>query len=700
MSGLPSRLVTDTPDLPGDNPLARASTLPFALPPFDLIREEHLLPAFEAGMARQRAEVAAITGTPTGPTFTDTVEALERSGALLTRAGHVLDTVRDSASTPGLRALEAELAPRLAAHEDALLLDPALFARLDTLWEQRDALDLDPEQLAVLRRHRSDRVRAGAGLDGTGQDRLRALNTELAELQAAFRATLAQQTNSLAVHVSDGARLAGLGADDVAAAAAAAAERGVDGWVLPLVLPTGQPALAHLHDRALREDLHRAATTRGLRGDAFDTRALLTRTVAARAERARLLGSATHADWVIADQTAGSADAVLAVLGPLAPAAAANAMAEQRALEAAMAADGIPGPLQPWDWAYYAERATDGPDTTADATVLRDHLEMDSVYSHGVFAAATALYGLTFTERHDLPTHHPDVRVFEVNDTDGSARALFLLDPFARESKRGGAWMNSVVDQSRLLGTLPVVINVLNVPRPPDGQPVLLTVDEVTTAFHEFGHALHGMLSDVVHPRLSGTAVPRDFVEFPSQVNEMWAWDRGLVAAYARHHRTGEPLPAAAVDALMAGRSQGRGHATAEMLAATLLDLAWHRLTAAEAVDAGDVESFEHAALAAHGLDLPAVPPRYRSTYFNHVFGGGYSAGYYSYLWSEVLDADAERWFTGEGGLTRANGDRFREAVLSRGGTVDPLVAYRAFRGADPTTGPLLERLGLAAHQA
>jgi len=697
--------VTETPDLPGDNPLARPSTLPFALPPFDLIREEHLLPAFEAGMAGQRDEMAVITGTRTDPTFSDTVEALERSGALLSRARHVLDTVADSASTPGLRALEAELAPRLAAHQDALLLDPVLFGRLDSLWGQRDSLGLDPEQLAVLHRHRTDRVRAGAGLDAAGQDRLRALNTELAGLQTAFRATLAEQTNALAVHVTDGARLAGLGADDLAAAASAAAERGVDGWVLPLVLPTGQPALAHLHDRALREQLHRAATTRGLRGDAFDTRALLTRTAAARAERARLLGSPTHADWVIADQTAGSAEAVLAVLGPLAPAAAANALAEQRDLQAAMAADGVDGPLQAWDWAYYAERTADGRDTHStadptDTTVLRDHLEMDSVYTDGVFAAATALYGVSFAERHDLPTHHQDVRVFEVTDAGGSARALFLLDPFARESKRGGAWMNSVVDQSRLLGTLPVVINVLNVPRPPQGQPVLLTVDEVTTAFHEFGHALHGMLSDVVHPRLCGTSVPRDFVEFPSQVNEMWAWDRGLVAAYARHHETGEPLPAAAVDALLDGRSRGRGQATAEMLAATLLDLAWHRLTADHPVDPADVESFEAAALAAHELDLPAVPPRYRSSYFNHVFGGGYSAGYYSYLWSEVLDADAERWFTDNGGLTRANGERFRREVLSRGGTVDPLAAYRAFRGADPTTGPLLERLGLAVPSA
>ncbi len=683
-------------DLPADNPFAEPSALPFAFPPFDRVRAEHLAPAFDAGMAEQRAEVEAVAADPTPPTFANTVEPLERSGALLSRVQKVFDTLVGTASTTGLRALEAELAPRLAAHEDAVALDPRLFARLSAVHAERDGIWLEPEEVAVLDRHHRDRVRAGAGLDELGRDRLRALNEELSGLEAAFRRALLAETSALAVVVDDAARLAGLTAGEVASAAAAATERGQSGWLLPLVLSTGQPALASLHDRALREQLHRAATNRGLRGNDTDTRALLTRIAAARAERAGLLGYATHADWVIADQTAGSVDAVLAVLGPLAPRAAANARAEQADLEALMAADGIDGPLQPWDWAYYAAKGAATGGAAPDAGSIRDHLELDAVYRDGVFAAATGLYGLAFAERHDLPTHHPDVRTFEVTDADGSPRGLFVLDPFARESKRGGAWMTNLVDQSRLLETLPVVINVLNIPRPPDGEPVLLSLDEVTTAFHEFGHALHGLLSDVEHPLLSGTSVPQDFVEFPSQVNEMWAADPGVLARYARHHRTGAPLPAELAESVRA-QSAPQGHATAEMLAATLLDLAWHRLPAGQQVAPEDVEAFESAALAAHDLDLPAVPPRYRSSYFNHTFGGGYSARYYAYLWSEVLDADAVRWFGEHGGLTRENGDRFRREVLSRGGTVDPAAAYRAFTGADPTTGPLLERLGLAA---
>jgi peptidyl-dipeptidase Dcp len=690
--------------LPADNPFAAPSTLPFAFPPFDRIREEHIGPAFQAGMAQQRAEVEAIAADPSTPTFANTVEPLERSGAMLTRVGKVFDTLVSAASTPTLRALEAQLAPELAAHADALLLEPRLFARLSAVHAARDGLsldaELDAEQVAVLDRHHRDRVRAGAGLDETGRDRLRALNEELSELEAAFRTALLDETNDLAVHVEDVARLAGLSAGEIAAAAAAAGARGTAGWLLPLVLPTGQPVLASLRDRALREQLHRAATTRGLRGNDTDTRALLTRTAAARAERAALLGYPTHADWVIADQTAGSADAVLAVLGPLAPTAAANARSEQRRLTAELHADGVDGELHPWDWAYYAERTRIGHAGSAAGGAsaggsLRDYLELDTVYRDGVFAAATGLYGLGFAERHDLTAHHRDARTFQVTDADGSPRGLFVLDPFARESKRGGAWMTNLVDQSRLLDTLPVVVNVLNIARPPDGQPVLLSFEEVITAFHEFGHALHGLLSDVTYPRLSGTSVPQDFVEFPSQVNEMWAYEPTLLTRYARHHRTGAPLPPAMAEDVLGARSRPQGHATAEMLAATLLDLAWHQLGAGQVPSPDDVEAFEAAALRAHELDLPAVPPRYRSTYFNHIFGGGYSARYYAYLWSEVLDADAVRWFGEHGGLTRENGDRFRREVLARGGTVDPAAAYRAVTGADPSTGPLLDRLGL-----
>ncbi|PWJ54630.1 peptidyl-dipeptidase Dcp [Quadrisphaera granulorum] len=693
------------------HPLAAPSTLPHGLPPFDVLRTEHFAPALRAGMAQQRAEVEVIATDSAPAMFANTVAALEASGELLHRATNVFSNLVSSHSDEALRAVEAELAPELSAHGDAITLDPRLFARLTVVLEQTaggapdaDGAVLDAEQRTVLERWHRDLARAGAGLDEAAKARLRELNGELSRLTTQFGTELLAATNAAAVHVTDESELAGLSAGERAAAAQAAEARGLQGWVLPLSLPTDQPVLASLDHRGLRERVFRASTTRGLGGE-HDTRSLLTRIAALRAERAGLLGAAHHAEHVLEVATAPSVEAVMDLLTSVVPAAVSNARGEALELvEELRALEGDDAALRPWDWSWAAARVR-ARRFSLDQAALKPYFELDAVITRGVFAAATALYGLTFTERPDLPVYHPDVRTWEVFDSAGTSVGLFLGDFFARESKRGGAWMSHYVKQQAqpAVGgrpgrtTRPVVVNNLNVPRPPDGEPALLTPDEVETAFHEFGHALHGLLSDVRYPRLSGTTVPRDFVEFPSQVNEVWAWDPALLPAYARHVETGEPLPAEQVAALLASRSYGQGFATTEIVAAMLLDQAWHQLAPGESVAPDEVEAFEAAALERHGIAVELVPPRYRSTYFNHVFSGGYSAGYYSYLWSEVLDADTVEWFTENGGLRRENGAAFAREVLSRGGTVDFAAAYRAFRGRDPRVEPLLERRGLAA---
>ncbi|MGI5126788.1 M3 family metallopeptidase [Pseudonocardia sp. CA-107938] len=669
------------------NPFLVPSPLPYGYPDFSAIREEHYLPAFAAGMAEQRAEVDAITSDPAPPTFANTVEALERSGETLRRVSSVFFTLVSSTSTPGLREIEAEIAPQLAAHSDAIRLDPALFARIAALHDVRETLDLDAESLRLLERYHRDGVRAGAQLAPEQQDRLRELNAELSALTTEFGNRLLAEANDSAVHVSDVAQLDGLSADAIAAAAKSAADRGLDGYLITLVLPTGQPVLASLTDRELRARVHEASVSRGLRGNAHDTRELVLRTVALRAERAALLGYPHHAAWVVEPFTAESVENIDAMLGKLAPVAAANARAEASDLstEAGYA-------ITAADRAFHAERVR-RERFAVDTEALRPYFELERVLHDGVFRAAGLLYGVTFAERHDLPLYHPDQRIFDVADESGPL-GLYILDPYARDSKRGGAWMNSFVTQSHLRGTRPVVLNTLNVPQPPAGEPTLLTLENVRTLFHEFGHALHGLFSDVRYPTFTGTSVPRDFVEFPSQVNEMWLDHPAVLPHYAVHHETGEPLPTEVVEKLAAARRFGEGFATTEYLAAALLDQAWHRLGTDAAVD--DVEAFEAAAIAAAGVAEPTAPPRYRSTYFQHIFGGGYSAAYYSYIWSEVLDADTVEWFGERGDDLRASGDIFRRELLSRGGAVDPMAAYRAFRGRDPEIGPLLTRRGLA----
>jgi peptidyl-dipeptidase Dcp len=681
-----------TAPVSADNPLLNVSELPFGLPPFRDISPEHCREALLAGMAEQRAEVAEVVGAVEPPTFENTVVALERSGGLLTRAWHVFGNLTSSVSTPRLREIEREIAPLEAAHDDAIRLDPALFARIDAVHAARHESGLDDESVRLVERYHLDFVLAGARLDDAGRTRLTELNQQLSTLSTTFGQNLQLATEAAAVRVADAAELDGLDDEAIASAATAAADRGVEGYLLTLLLPTGQPVLTKLCNRDLRRRVHEASLTRASAGE-HDNRPVAERIARLRAERARLLGFDTHADVVLADSTARTTAAVDAMLASMVPASVRNAEAEAAVLREAAGRDGVDD-LAPWDWAFYSERVR-AERYAVDTTALRPYFELDRVLVDGVFHAAELLYGYRFSHRPDLAGYHPDVRVWEVSDADGSPVGLYLGDFFAREGKRGGAWMSSFVRQSRLLGTRPVVVNNLNVSRAADGQPTLLTLDEVNTLFHEFGHALHGLSSAVTYPRFSGTAVPRDFVEFPSQVNEMWALWPQVLGNYAKHVDTGEPLPAGLVRAIDAARLWGEGFATLEYLAATLLDQAWHRIT--PATEVGDPIAFEQRALEQAGVASPYVPPRYRTTYFQHIFAGGYAAGYYSYIWSEVLDADTVEWFKENGGLRRENGEVFRGRLLSVGGSVDPLDAFRAVRGRDADPMHLLRRRGLTA---
>jgi peptidyl-dipeptidase Dcp len=670
------------------NPFFEQSTLPYQLPPFAHITDEHFLPAFREGFIEQRAEIAAIAANPESPTFENTMVALERSGRILTRVATVFFNKTSADSNDVTNELEEELAPLLSAHVDSIKLDAQLYSRIAALHASRHELGLDAESRYLIERYFTEFTVAGAGLAEDQKETLRALNSRISSLTTKFDKNLLADTNDLAVVFDSADELDGLDELEISASAEAARERGLDGkYLVTLVLPTGHPYLSSLTRRDVRERIMAASRSRGSRGNEWDNRAVVLELTALRAERARLLGFDNHAAWVTADETAKNPAAVATMLEPLARIAARNAATEQAALETHAG-----HPIEAHDWAFYTEKvraATYDVDTAA----MRPYFESERVLRDGVFFAATKLYGITFTERTDLVAYHPDVRIFEVHNEDGSPVGLYTLDLYTRDSKRGGAWMNSLVEQSLLLDTPVVVTNNLNVPKPPAGSPTLLTYDEVETLFHEFGHALHGLLARATYPKFSGTAVYRDFVEFPSQVNEMWMLWPEVLANYAKHHETGEPMPQEWVDKLRESETFNEGFATSEYLAAALLDQAWHVRDADTAVD--DVAAFEAAALNAIGLTNPAVPTRYSSTYFAHVFAGGYDAGYYSYIWSEVLDADAVQWFTENGGLTRANGDHFRKTLLGVGGTKDPLEAYREFRGRDAVIEPLLQRRGL-----
>ncbi|MEG3192579.1 M3 family metallopeptidase [Lysobacter sp. D1-1-M9] len=686
-------------DAQAANPFFTESTLPLQYPPFDKVDDSDFAPAFERGMAEHLAEIVAIANNPEPATFDNTIIAMEKSGRLLGRATTVFYSLAGADTNDTRQQLQAQFAPQLSAHRDAITLNPELFARVQTLHDQRDELGLDAEGVRLIERYHTDFVRSGANLSEEDKVRLREINSELAALGTKFSQNVLAEVNDSAVVVDTLEELDGLSDQAIAAAEEAAKERDLEGkYVLALQNTTGQPPNTYLTDRDLRQRIHEASVSRGSRGNEYDNTGIVSRVLKLRAERAAMMGYDNHAQYVLEDETAKTPEAANDMLTQLAPAALANAKREAAALQAMIdseqAAKGEPSfELQPWDWAFYAEKVRQD-QYNFDESQLKPYFEMKNVLENGVFYAANQVYGLTFKQRTDLPVYHPDVVVYDVFDADGEQLAIFLGDFYARPSKRGGAWMNSYVDQSELFGTLPVVANHQNIPEPSEGKPTLMTWDEVTTMFHEFGHALHGMFSDVKYPYFSGTSVPRDFVEFPSQVNEMWADWPSVLANYAKHYQTGEPMPQELLDKVLASAQFNQGYATTEYLGSAMLDQEWHKLSADQVPDADEVMAFEAEALERIGLDYDPVPPRYRTPYFSHIMGG-YAAGYYAYIWSEVLDANTVEWIKTHGGLTRENGDRFRATLLSQGGSKDALQLFRDFTGEEPKIDPLLIRRGL-----
>jgi peptidyl-dipeptidase Dcp len=682
-----------TPAVVGANPFFVESTLPYHAPRFDLIRNEHYQPALEEGMRQQLAEINAIANQTTPPTFDNTILAMEKSGSLLTRVSKTFAAVVGANTNDTLQKVQDVEAPKFAAHGDAIYLNDQLYRRVKSVYDGRESSRLNPEQKALVERYNRDFVRAGAQLSEADKVRMRSINQELSKLSTDFSNRLLAGTKAGALVVDNVSELDGLSNDEIQTAAEAAKQRGLTGkWVLPLRNTTQQPAQAELRNRATRQKLFELSTLRTSRGDSNDTRNTIRRMSELRAEKAQLLGYPTWAAYSLANQGAKTPDNAIKLLTDLVPPATARARAEVSDMQKLIDAQGGGFKLEPWDWQYYAEQVRKAK-YDLDESQIMPYFELNSVLQNGVFYAANKLYGLTFKERHDIPVYHPDVRTFEVFDADGSPLALFYFDYFKRDNKSGGAWMDLFVDQSGLTGWKAVVYNVANFTKPAPGQPALLTYDDVSTMFHEFGHGLHGMFSRVEYPTLSGTNVPRDFVEFPSQFNEHWALEPTVFANYAKHYQTGAPMPAALVDKIKQSRTFNQGFAMTEILGASLLDFAWH--TVPVGATPADVDSFEAASLKRFNVAVPEVPPRYHSTYFSHIWDGGYSAGYYAYTWSEVLDDDAYAWFTEHGGLTRANGTRFRDIVLSRGGTVDAATLYRNFRGRDPNVEALLEERGL-----
>jgi peptidyl-dipeptidase Dcp len=680
--------------LENGNPFFAESPLYFSYPPFDRIEDRHYLPAFEAGMESQLAEIAAIDSQEAAPTVQNTLVPLELSGQLLTRVSSVFYAMTSANTNDTLQEIEAEVAPLLSAHSDQILLDPVLFERIEALYLQRDTLNLDSETQRLVEETYRDFVRAGAELSDAEKEELTTINVELSELSTSFSQNVMNEANALAIVVDTREELAGLTDAEIQGAADAAEDRGESGkFVIPLLNTTQQPYLASLENRDLRERIFNTSFGRGSDGGDYDNREVLSRTALLRARKAQLLGFENHAAYVLDDQTARTVSAVNERLSSLTPPAVANARNEAADLQAMIAAEGESFQLAAWDWDFYAEKVRQER-YAFDGAELEPYFELNSVLQNGVFFAANQIYGLTFEELFDLPVYQEDVRVFEVFDHDGSTLTLFIFDPYARANKRGGAWMRAYVSQSHLQGTLPIVANHINVSKPSDGEAALLTFDEVTTMFHEFGHALHGMFSDVNYPSFSGTRVPRDFVEYPSQVNEMWSTWPEVLMNYARHYQTDEPIPTDLLDKVLEAQRFNQGYGTTEYLAASIIDQALHQLNPDEIPSADELMAFEADALAAYGADLEAVPPRYRLSYFSHIMGG-YSAGYYSYIWSEVLDADTVEWFKENGGMLRENGQHFRDTLLSRGGSEEAMTQFREFRGRDADVGPLLERRGL-----
>ena len=653
---------TPTPATPmTENPLLKESTLPYQFPPFDKIKDEHYQPAIEQGMAEQLKEVEKIASQKDKPTFENTIVALEKSGRLLTRANRIFSNLNGANTNPEMQKIDKELSPKLAAHQDAIRLNGPLFARIQNLYDQKDKLKLDPESAFLLERYYKDFVRAGAKLNDADKEKLKAMNQEIATLQTTFEQNVLKEKNASSIVVDTREELDGLPAPAIAAAEKAAKEDGKEGkFVIRMMNTTGQPSLANLKNRALRQRIMETSLARNSKGGEFDNREVVYKIAKLRAERAQLLGYENHAAYQLEDQTAKSVPTVNKMLADISPAAVANAQKEIGEMQAVIDKQGGGFKLEAWDWDFYSEQVRKAK-YAFDESEIRPYLELDHVITDGVFYAANKEYGLTFKERKDLPVYLPDIRVWEVFNADGSPLAIFIGDYYARPSKRGGAWASAYVGQSKLLGTKPVIANHLNIPKPPEGQPTLLTWDEARTAFHEFGHALHGMFSNVKYPRFGGTGVPRDFVEYPSQVNEMWQDWPEILKNYAKHYQTGEPMPKELLDKVLAADKFNQGYKTTEYLEATLLDQAWHQLKPDQV--SNDALGFEAQALKKAGVEVPVVPPRYRSPYFSHTFSGGYSAGYYSYIWSEVLDADTVEWFKEHGGLTRANGDRFRATL-------------------------------------
>ena len=678
------------------NPFFAASTLQYHAPPFDKITDAAYQPAIEEGMKQQIAEIEKIANQADTATFDNTIVAMERSGALLTRTGKVFGAIAQANTNATLQKIQEDEAPKLAAHQDAIFLNPKLFARVKALYDHRDSI-ADAESKYLVERYYRNFVRAGAQLSEADKSALRELNKEESTLSTDFQNKLLAATKAGALVTKDKADLAGLSDGEIAAAADAAKERKLEGsWVLPLQNTTQQPAQVELTNRATREKLFKASTERTEHGDTNDTRVIIQRLAQLRAQKAKLLGYPTYAAYSLADQMAKTPEHAIKLMTDMVPAAVAKAKGEAAKMQALVNKQKGGFKLVPWDWQFYAEQVKAN-EYAVDESKVKPYFELDRVLHDGVFFAANKLYGLTFKERHDLPVYQPDVRVFEVFDTDGKSMALWYADYFKRDNKAGGAWEDTFVDQSGLLGTHPVSFNVCNFTKPAAGQPALISFDDVTTMFHEFGHALHAMFSNVKYPLMAGTNTTRDFVEFPSQFNEHWASDPAVFANYAKHYQTGEPMPAALVAKLKKTKTFNQGFATTEYLAAALLDQAWHTIPPGS--NKQDVDKFEADALKRYHVDYALLPPRYRTSYFAHIWSGGYSAGYYAYLWSEVLDDDAFYWFREHGGMTRENGQRFRDMILSRGSTQEMDVLYRTFRGRDPSVEPLLEQRGLKAEK-